>query len=42
MVGFIFCGKYINTDSDFKEIECDIYDPVSYFYGYNGPNGYKN
>lgn len=41
-MGFIFWKKYINTDIDFKQIKCDIYDAVLYFHSYNDPNSYEN
>lgn len=28
---FIFYSKYINTNTDFKQIECDLYDTITYF-----------
>lgn len=41
-MGFIFCNKYINTDTDSKQVECEIYNAILYFYGYYDLNGYEN
>lgn len=41
-MGFIFCDKNINTDANFKKVECDIYDATPYFHDYHNYNGYKN
>lgn len=41
-MGFILCDKYINTDIDFKQVECDVYDVVLYFHSEHDRNDYEN
>jgi len=31
-MGFYFCGQYINTDDDDKEVERDIFTVVPHFW----------
>ena len=38
---FYFCGKYIYTDGNEKEVERDMYAALSYFRGFYNQNGYK-
>ena len=38
---FYFCGKYIYTDGDEKEVEKDMYATLSYFRGSNDQYGYE-
>ena len=38
---FYFCGKYIYTDSDEKEVERDMYAALLYFRGSNDHDGYE-
>lgn len=39
---FISYGKYIDTDDDFRKVECDIYDAIQYFWSYDNCNDYEN
>ena len=41
-MGFYFCGKYIYTGGDEKEVERDMYAILSYFRGSNDQDGYEN
>ena len=38
---FCFCGKYIYTDGDEKEIERDMYAALSYFRSFYDQDGYE-
>ena len=38
---FYFCGRYIYTNGDNKEVERDMYAAISYFRGSNDHNGYE-
>jgi len=38
---FYFCGKYINTEGDEKQVERDMYAVLSYFRGSNDHDGYE-
>ena len=38
-MGFYFCGKYIYTDGDEKEVERDMYAALLYSWGYH--DGYE-
>ena len=38
---FYFCGKYIYTDGDEKEVEGDMYAALPYFRGSNDLDGYE-
>ena len=38
---FYFCGRYINTDTNEKEVEWDIYAALSYFQNSNDHIGYE-
>ena len=40
-MGFYFCGKYIYTDGDKKEVERDMYAALPYFQGSNDHDGYE-
>ena len=39
-MGFYFCGKYIYTDGDAKEIERYMYSSLLYFRGPKDDDGY--
>lgn len=39
---FIFCGYYINTDRDFKQVKHVIYKSVLVFHGFNECSGYED
>jgi len=41
-MGFYFCGKYICTDGDDKEVERDMYAAISYFWDFNDRCGYED
>ena len=30
---FYFCGRYVNTDTDEKEVKQDMYTAISHFFG---------
>ena len=38
---FYFCGKFIHTDGDEKEVERDMYAALPYFQSSNDHNGYE-
>jgi len=38
---FYFCGKYIYTDGDEKEVERDMNAALPYFRGFYDRDGYK-
>ena len=40
-MGFYFCGKYIYTDGDEKEVERDMYAALPYFRGFYDQDGYE-
>jgi len=40
-MGFYFCGKYIYTDRDEKEVERDMYTAPPYFRGFYDQDGYE-
>ena len=40
-MNFYFCGKYIYTGGDKKEVKRDMYATLSYFQGYNDHIGYE-
>jgi len=40
-MGFYFCGQYIYTDGDEKEVEWDTYKALSYFRGSHDHYGYE-
>ena len=40
-MGFYFCGKYIYTDGDEKEVEWDMYVALPYFQGSNDQDEYE-
>jgi len=40
-MNFYFCGKYIYTDGDEKEVERDMYAALSYFRDYDDQYGYE-
>ena len=41
-MGFYFCGKYIYTDGDEKEVERDMYAALPYFRGFMIKMGMKS
>lgn len=41
-MGFIFCSKYINTNVDFKQVECDLCNVVPAFHGFSYYNKYED
>jgi len=38
---FYFCGRYIHTDGDEKDVERDIYAALLYFWGSDDRDGYE-
>ena len=38
---FYFCGKYVYTDGDEKEVERDMYVALPYFWGSNDHDEYE-
>jgi len=40
-MGFYFCGRYINTDADDKNVERDMYAVIPYFRGSENHIGYE-
>jgi len=38
---FYFCGRYINTNADDKEVERDMCAAIPYFRGSNDHDGYE-
>ena len=41
-IGFYFCGKYIYTDGDEKEVKRDMYADLPYFWGFYDQDGYES
>jgi len=41
-MGFYFCGRYIHTDGDKKEVEQDMYVGLLYFWGSYDHYGYES
>jgi len=41
-MGFYFCGRYINTDADDKDIEQDMYAVILYFRSSNDQLGMRS
>jgi len=39
---FYFCESYINTDTDEKKVERDMFTAVPYFWGSNDHYGYED
>jgi len=40
-MSFYFCGRYIYTDGDDKEVERDMYAAIPYIRGSNDHDGYE-
>jgi len=41
LIGFYFCGRYIYTGGDDKEVKRDMYAALSYFRGSNDHDVYE-
>lgn len=41
-MGFYFCGRYIYTDGNPKQVEHDMYEGVLNFHGFDDRCGYED